>query len=182
MSKKQKQCQGRDTFHRMNYLQQASKLMAGRNDFLSSYFGTQCKAIGKKSVLKMEPAVKRSLCKKCSIFLKPGETADIDVKETPQKVSIISCRRCGFRKRYHINSKYSMWLDNPDSVAEALNFAPETNTCQTKGQQSPTENGRIVPREKNFPEKYLKRGGNCIDPSAVIRSNNEDTGKQEANS
>ncbi|XP_055679572.1 ribonuclease P protein subunit p21 [Lutzomyia longipalpis] len=156
MSKKQKQCQGRDTYHRMNYLYQASKLMAGRNDFLSSYLGHQCRAIGKKSVLKMEPAVKRTICKRCSIFLKPEETADVEVEDTGRGVCVISCRRCGFQKRYHNDGNYSMWLDNPASVAESLNFASDSSASSSKGQQPPTVsrvNGHVAQNATRVHEK-----------------------------
>lgn len=53
MLNKRKKCPGKDTLNRINYLYQASQLMAERCTALSSYYGQQCKAIGRKSVLKM---------------------------------------------------------------------------------------------------------------------------------
>lgn len=46
-------CQGKDTFQRMNFLYQASTLMAGKNNVLSCYYGNLMKQIAKKAVLRM---------------------------------------------------------------------------------------------------------------------------------
>lgn len=53
MSGKGKGCQGKDSFERMNFLYQASTLMAGKNNNLSCYYGNLMKSIAKKSVLRM---------------------------------------------------------------------------------------------------------------------------------
>lgn len=44
---------GKESFSRMNFLYQASTLMAGKNNSLSAYYGELCKNIAKKSVIKM---------------------------------------------------------------------------------------------------------------------------------
>lgn len=53
MSGKGKGVQGKDVFQRMNFLYQASTLMAGRNNTLSCYYGNLLKAVAKKAVLRM---------------------------------------------------------------------------------------------------------------------------------
>lgn len=52
-SKSKKSCQGKDTFERMNYLYQAAQELIGKNNVLSCYYGSQCKSISRKSVLRM---------------------------------------------------------------------------------------------------------------------------------
>ncbi|XP_055381040.1 L-threonine ammonia-lyase isoform X2 [Condylostylus longicornis] len=51
--KNKKGLQSRDVFERMNFLYQASMLMAGKNDTLSAYYGLLLKNVGKKSVLRI---------------------------------------------------------------------------------------------------------------------------------
>lgn len=50
---KAKSLQHKDVFQRINYLHQASLLMASKNGTMSSYYGNLLKQIQKKSVLKM---------------------------------------------------------------------------------------------------------------------------------
>lgn len=100
------------------------------------------------------------MCKKCSVFLKPGKTADVDIEDSGQEVCVITCKRCGFRKRYHNDKNYSMWLDNPASVAECLNFSSD-GASSSKGQLQPTPNGCVTPKitkdHKNVHEKEKKK-------------------------
>lgn len=53
MAEKGKFCQGKETFERMNFLYQAATEMAGKNNVLSCYYGSLCKSVAKKSVLRM---------------------------------------------------------------------------------------------------------------------------------
>lgn len=52
-SKSKYNFQGKECFSRMNFLYQASQLMAGKNNTLSAYYGELCKNIGKKATLRM---------------------------------------------------------------------------------------------------------------------------------
>lgn len=46
-------CQHKDTFERMNFLYQAGTLMSTVSPTLSSYYGQLCRAVAKKSVVRM---------------------------------------------------------------------------------------------------------------------------------
>jgi ribonuclease P protein subunit RPR2 len=52
MSKK-KTLHNKDVFQRVNFLHQASMLMADKNTALSCYYGSLMKQVGKKAVLKL---------------------------------------------------------------------------------------------------------------------------------
>lgn len=51
--KKVKSIHNKDVFHRVNFLYQASLLMADKNKTVSCYYGNLYKQIQKKSVLKV---------------------------------------------------------------------------------------------------------------------------------
>ncbi|XP_066591303.1 uncharacterized protein Rpp21 isoform X2 [Prorops nasuta] len=70
-----KSCQGKDVFERLNYLYQASQLMAPKNRVAASCYGNTMVNCAQKSVLRLEPNVKRTICKCCQSYLIPGETA-----------------------------------------------------------------------------------------------------------
>ncbi|KAM7348366.1 ribonuclease P protein subunit Rpp21 isoform 2-T2 [Cochliomyia hominivorax] len=118
----------------MNFLYQASMLMAGNNNTLSSYYGELCKNVGKKAVLRIDPNVKRDFCKRCSLAVKPGLTSDLNVKNLykkrrkrkpydqqhlDQNLQIqMCCKLCGHQRNFNINEDYKFWLENPESIAE----------------------------------------------------------------
>ncbi|XP_055846497.1 uncharacterized protein LOC129912311 [Episyrphus balteatus] len=132
MSGKNKGFQGKDSFSRMNFLYQASMLMAGKSDTLSAYYGNLCKSIGKKSVLRIDPNIKRSLCKKCHMALKPGVTADVSAVDCKKEIFSIKCKKCNHSKNFPINLDYKFWLENPDSIAEVCSLEKEKLTKKRK--------------------------------------------------
>lgn len=70
-----------------------------------------------------EPELKRTICKKCGLILKPDVTATLTISaEQNGKTNVcsIECTKCGFVKRYVLNKGYSLWLDNEASVKEIL--------------------------------------------------------------
>ncbi|XP_037810568.1 ribonuclease P protein subunit rpr2 [Lucilia sericata] len=131
--------QGKECFSRMNFLYQASLLMAGKNNALSSYYGELCKNVGKKAVLRIDPTVKRDLCKRCSLAQKPGITSDLNVKSLrkkrrkPKDVEHLdqdcqmqmACKLCGYQRNFNVKTEYKFWLENPESVAEVCNIKTE---------------------------------------------------------
>uniref|UniRef100_A0A1I8M0U8 RNAse P Rpr2/Rpp21 subunit domain protein n=1 Tax=Musca domestica TaxID=7370 RepID=A0A1I8M0U8_MUSDO len=122
--------QGKESFSRMNFLYQASTLMAGKNNSLSAYYGELCKNIAKKSVLKMEPNLKRTFCKRCSLAQEPGTTSELHIKKSnvankesidEQSKVINQCLLCGHQRKFIVNMKYKFWLENEEaSVAEVF--------------------------------------------------------------
>lgn len=71
---------------RMNYLFQASNLMAvGNQPKLAAYYGKLCRNVGTKAIMHMAPAVKRSLCRRCFLPLIPGVNTELHVEEGAQE-------------------------------------------------------------------------------------------------
>ncbi|XP_041630621.1 uncharacterized protein Rpp21 [Drosophila kikkawai] len=86
--KKRKLLAQRHVSSRMNFLFQASHLMAASHQAkLAAYYGKLCRNVGTKAVMHMAPALKRSLCRRCSLPLMPGVNTELRVAEenpTPQ--------------------------------------------------------------------------------------------------
>ncbi|KAG4068276.1 hypothetical protein HA402_007796 [Bradysia odoriphaga] len=122
MNQKQQKCHGKETFERMNFLYQAGTLMAGQNAALSCYYGQLCKSIAKKAVLRMEPNLHRTICKRCGNILKPSTTAELSICDKDPNMCLIACNVCGSIRRFSINSKYNLWFDDPKSVAEKIRY------------------------------------------------------------
>ncbi|XP_058116699.1 ribonuclease P protein subunit p21 [Anopheles coustani] len=121
--KQSKFCAGRETFERMNYLYQAAMLMSDKNPHLSAYYGKLTKSIGKKAVLRMEPAIKRTLCVRCSVLLNPGYTADVtEYARKKLRYLQVDCQHCGYSRRFYNQKNHDLWLENPESVVETMRF------------------------------------------------------------
>eukprot|EP01132_Coremiostelium_polycephalum_P006844 gene6844-8488_t len=68
-----------DSFKRINFLYQASHLllMNSNNQNLSGFYCDSLKQIAQKSVIRLNPSIKRNLCKKCSSLLLPGLSSTV---------------------------------------------------------------------------------------------------------
>lgn len=65
-----------------------------------------------------EPNVKRTICKRCGLILKPGISAELNInlEVNKRRVCEIRCLKCFAVKRFVMNPKYDLWLDDERSV------------------------------------------------------------------
>lgn len=71
--------------------------------------------------LNREPNVKRTICKRCGLVLKPGISSELNLdRNGNKKVCRIECAKCGFSKRFVLNPKYNLWLDDEKSINEVI--------------------------------------------------------------
>ncbi|KAI8613151.1 RNAse P Rpr2/Rpp21/SNM1 subunit domain-containing protein, partial [Chytriomyces sp. MP71] len=73
---------GRDALVRMNYLLQISNAMAPTSASLASlsrFYARNMKQVGARMVLRLDPSVKRAVCKRCDSILIPGLSASVEV-------------------------------------------------------------------------------------------------------
>ncbi|KAL5507258.1 hypothetical protein ACEPAH_6714 [Sanghuangporus vaninii] len=78
----------------------AGKRKATAHDLARSYVKSM-KIIGQKTNVKMDPSVKRTMCKSCNMLLMPGVTAKVRVKPLPSHGHAVSytCMNCSFSRR-----------------------------------------------------------------------------------
>lgn len=125
MDKDVKLCQGKDVFERMNYLYQASHLLALKNRVAASYYGHTMMGCAKKAVLRIEPDIKRTICKQCQSPLIPGETAKVRLYSKPVKGVRWTCLICLNSKKYPTRKGYKLWIDQPEAIVEVLHYVPK---------------------------------------------------------
>ncbi|XP_025074070.1 ribonuclease P protein subunit p21 [Pogonomyrmex barbatus] len=152
MKNKNKFCQHKDVFERMNYLYQASYLMATSNRVAASYFGNNMVACAKKAVLRMEPDLKRSICKWCQSPLIPGESARVRLLSNPLKGLRWTCLTCMNIRKFVMRKGYKLWLEQPESIIETLDFTAKSKikTHRNVALQ------KYFPRRKNQMKLVLK--------------------------
>ncbi|XP_034250094.1 ribonuclease P protein subunit p21-like [Thrips palmi] len=121
MNKKGAKCfPGKESFQRMNFLYQAAHVTLAKdhkNCDIPAYFGNSMVSIARKSVLRMEPSIKREFCKGCNSLLKSGLTARIRIRSGNM---ICTCLRCGTVKRFPTKRQYKLWSECDDACLEIL--------------------------------------------------------------
>ncbi|XP_030567007.1 uncharacterized protein LOC115767023 [Drosophila novamexicana] len=88
---KRKALTQRQVSSRMNFLYQASNLMAhSNNNTLAAYYGKLCRNVGTKALMHMSPALKRTLCKRCSLPLLPGVNTSLKLDQKHEQQQVIT--------------------------------------------------------------------------------------------
>uniref|UniRef100_A0A9J8AYC8 Ribonuclease P 21 subunit n=1 Tax=Cyprinus carpio carpio TaxID=630221 RepID=A0A9J8AYC8_CYPCA len=87
---------------------------------LARFYCFTQKTISKRLVLRQDPSVKRTVCKKCCALLIPGVTSTVRQKRGPrrQRKTIVRCLSCGLTKRFPNNPKHKLWVDQPEAQLE----------------------------------------------------------------
>ena len=99
MGKKKNQVD-KAAFHRMNFLVQASILMAPLP--FNAHFGTQLKKVQQKSLKRLDPSIKRMYCKRCNSVLILKKTCEIRV--TLESITYL-CNACEGQKKLSMKNK-----------------------------------------------------------------------------
>ncbi|GLB36969.1 putative rpr2-domain-containing protein [Lyophyllum shimeji] len=78
----------------------AVKRAVTASDLARTYVATM-KSVGQKTTVKIDPAVKRTLCKGCNMTLVPGATASVRVKNSPVHghIMVYTCSGCHTARR-----------------------------------------------------------------------------------
>ncbi|KAK4884996.1 hypothetical protein RN001_001267 [Aquatica leii] len=112
---------GKDVFERINYLYQLSCITfkSNENNVASSLYSNLLMNISKKAVQRLEPNIKRSICKKCHNLLIPGVSATIRIRKKNVKWT---CKRCHSTKVFKAVPGYQLWIDNKEAIVETVQF------------------------------------------------------------
>jgi len=79
---------------------------------VSNYYTHLSVNVAKKSLLKIEPQVKRTVCKGCEGLLLPGLTAQVRILKKPASVIQWRCMRCQTWKKFPSIRHYEAWFEN----------------------------------------------------------------------
>ncbi|KIM69069.1 hypothetical protein SCLCIDRAFT_1208488 [Scleroderma citrinum Foug A] len=167
----------RDIIQRLNFLYQASVLLntmsssqpqsatstcqRNRNKCVStselsrSYIDTM-KTVGKKTNVKIDPSVKRRLCKGCSSVLVPGMSAKVRIKNSASHDHLISytCLACHTHRRIPVPPVLSSdSRSRSDSAMESTNQPPEAEHKQARHNKGP------IPR---LPPHFARDVGHVV--------------------
>ncbi|KAK9463996.1 RNAse P Rpr2/Rpp21/SNM1 subunit domain-containing protein [Lipomyces oligophaga] len=127
-----KSVKNKDQYLRTSFLYQASLLLVRESQTrqdgseqlanLSRICTSQMRAVARKSVLKLDPSIKRTVCKRCDTVLIYGHNCSVHVENMSKKkvlhadVLIHTCLVCGGQKRYPVGQdrNYITFNDRAD--------------------------------------------------------------------
>jgi len=111
----------KDLYERINYLYQAARTMLEHNTKqpqVSCFYGHVLSNVAARGVLKLDPSIKRTICKACNAVLIPGLTSSVRIRGKRQKHLVITCIQCKTLKRFVCNSKHKLWSEQGIATCE----------------------------------------------------------------
>ncbi|KAI9253165.1 RNAse P Rpr2/Rpp21/SNM1 subunit domain-containing protein [Sporodiniella umbellata] len=124
-------------YERINFLHQASALMSSidceahieKKDHIknwqgdptgllgtSRYLNSNMKSISAKMVIRLDPHLKRTICKRCDTTLLPSRTSTNRIKSSPVTTLVTTCKICKTKKRFpYRNRDYELFNDKSES-------------------------------------------------------------------
>ncbi|XP_062306390.1 ribonuclease P protein subunit p21 [Osmerus eperlanus] len=143
----------KEAYQRLNYLYQAAHCVLSQNpenvELARFYCFTQ-KSIARRLVLRQDPSVKRTLCKKCCSLLVPGVTATARQRRNKRRIrrTVIQCLSCGETKSFLNNPDHCLWADRPEAQLEnqtQLEMDPSLQESQKqKSSERPVDKKTVV--------------------------------------
>lgn len=130
----------KEAYQRLNYLYQAAHCVLSQNpenvELARFYCFTQ-KTIAKRLVLRQDPSVKRTLCKKCCSLLVPGITCTTRQRRNRRRIrrTVIKCLSCGETKSFLNDPNYCLWVDRPEAQLENQTESEKDHSSQVSKKQ-----------------------------------------------
>lgn len=112
---------GRSAFHRINFLYQACNAVdnapSETKRILSAHYGKILSKVAKKSVLRMDIDMKRSLCKGCGTVM-PNDGSGSVVRKKKKHGGYVrkSCSTCSTHKIFPVRQNHEIWHAKKESV------------------------------------------------------------------
>ncbi|KAM9797463.1 ribonuclease P protein subunit p21 [Syngnathus typhle] len=131
----------KEAYLRLNYLYQAAHSVLAENPAnveLARFYCFTQRTIAKRLVLRQDPSVKRTICKKCCSLLIPGLTATIRQRKRGKKrrVTVLRCLSCKQSKTLLNDPDYCLWQDRPEAQAPLQQKQPEQGASKNQPKKS----------------------------------------------
>lgn len=115
----------------MNFLYQAAHSVLSSNPSqpqLARFYIHTLKTISKRLVLKIDPTIKRTICKSCDTLLVPGVTCTHRIRAAREKHLVVKCLTCGTLKRFLARGKHQLTWEEMEEEREEERKVATTST------------------------------------------------------
>ncbi|NP_001290673.1 ribonuclease P protein subunit p21 [Esox lucius] len=149
----------KEAYQRLNFLYQAAHCVLSQtpeNVELARFYCFTQKTVAKRLVIRQDPSVKRTLCKKCCSLLVPGVTATVRQRSTKRKkrLTVLRCISCGQTKTFLNNLKHCLWVDQPEAQLENES-KPEQDPFTKELQNEKTQISKVLNRDFIQPDAFV---------------------------
>ncbi|GBB88790.1 hypothetical protein RclHR1_01540013 [Rhizophagus clarus] len=83
---------------------------------LGRFYINTMKTIGTKQVLRIDPSIKRTICKRCETILLPGVTSKVRIKSRPEPHLHVTCTECNTSKNYSARKGYQLFSEKSENI------------------------------------------------------------------
>ncbi|XP_028824980.1 ribonuclease P protein subunit p21 [Denticeps clupeoides] len=117
----------KEGFQRLNFLHQAAHCVLASspgNVELARFYTFTQNSVARRLVLRQDPSVKRTMCRRCCSLLVPGVTARVRQRKNKrrQRATSIQCLSCGQTRKLPNNPDHELWVDK--AAAQLENQSP----------------------------------------------------------
>ncbi|XP_041790814.1 ribonuclease P protein subunit p21 [Chelmon rostratus] len=149
------QMKDKEAYQRLNYLYQAAHCVLSENSEnveLARFYCFTQRTIARRLVLRQDPSVKRTLCKKCCSLLIPGVTATTRQrrKNTKTRFTVLRCLSCGQSKKLLNNPDHCLWVDRPEAQLQQQK-QPEPGPSRKKQPKDQEPDGSVSSKPSAAP-------------------------------
>ncbi|CAG8651017.1 13135_t:CDS:2 [Acaulospora morrowiae] len=102
-----------------NQSQDASSSLSTHNHSLvplGRFYVNTMKTIGTKQVLRIDPSIKRTLCRRCETLLLPGVTSRVRIKSSSEKNLQIKCTQCNVTRKIPTRKGYVLFSEKRENI------------------------------------------------------------------
>ncbi|KAI8057003.1 RNAse P Rpr2/Rpp21/SNM1 subunit domain-containing protein [Syncephalis plumigaleata] len=82
---------------------------------LGRFYVSSLRTVARRNVLRIDPTLKRSLCRRCDSLLLPGVNANIRVEETANPAVITDCCFCKTGRRLPLQPDKQLFCEKPEN-------------------------------------------------------------------
>ncbi|KAG2079120.1 Rpr2-domain-containing protein [Suillus decipiens] len=149
-------CESNDT---QNPPKKRQKRVVSTADLSRSYVDTM-KVVGQKTNVKIDPTVKRVICKGCHIVLVPGASSTVRVKNSKSHGHLIvhTCNSCKTSRR--IPAPPVLDVNEPESTSTTMD--QPTSGTTTAGASRSAQRGRKKPRVPRLAPHFARDLGHVV--------------------
>lgn len=144
-----------DHFQRLNFLYQAAHCVLAQNpdnEELARFYIHTGRNICKRLVLRQDPSVKRTICKKCSSLLVPGVTSSVRQRRWSRKrrATVVRCLYCGLSKTFINNPNHKLWCEQMEARLEN-----QPGTAQPTAKEQKQQSTKHIASSKTVPKQRV---------------------------
>ncbi|KAI7831579.1 RNAse P Rpr2/Rpp21/SNM1 subunit domain-containing protein [Gamsiella multidivaricata] len=116
------------------------------------FYTSTMREIGRKNVIRVGPAIKRTICLRCEALLIPSVSCEVRIRATPQLHSVVTCTACGAFRRYFCMPGRGIENDRWEPEKPSAANSPLTEELSTEQAKKLVQKNAAMKQDVLVPE------------------------------